>query len=117
MSVEDPTPEIVAAIERAIAWFKNVAIHGILVEEFVNAKGKKDRRMVATPDAGPLWARFYEISSNRPIFLDRDSVVRYSFAELEQERRSGYRYYGSWAAKLVADEYPKWRQKHKLPKE
>ena len=73
--------------------------------------------MVATPDAGPLWARFYEISSNRPIFLDRDSVVRYSFAELGQERRNGYHYYGSWVAKRVVDEYLKWRKEHKLPKE
>ena len=80
-------------------------------------RGKEIGGVVATPNAGSLWARFYEISSNRPIFLDRDSVVRYSFAELGQERRSGYHYYGRGAAKLVADEYSKWRQKYKLPKE
>ena len=42
------------------------------------------------PDAGPIWARFYEIGSNRPVFVGRDGVVKYSVAEIEPERRVGY---------------------------
>ena len=117
MSVEEPTPEIIAAIEGSVEWFRSVTIHGMRLEKFTDAEGQDNRRIVADPDAGPLWARFYEIGSNRPIFLDRDSVVRYSFSEIGQERRTGYAYYGSWAAKLLADEYPRWREKHKFPKE
>ena len=79
--------------------------------------GQNDKRVVTDPDAGPIWGRFYEIGSNRPIFLDRDSVVRYAFSELGQERRNGYAYYGSWANRLLTDAYPQWREKHKLPKE
>ena len=117
MSVEEPTPEIIAAIEGSVEWFRSVTIHGMRLEKFTDAEGQDNRRIVADPDAGPLWARFYEIGSNRPIFLDRDSVVRYSFSEIGQERRTGYAYYGGWAAKLLADEYPRWREKHKFPKE
>lgn len=117
MSVEEPTPEIIAAVEGTVEWFRSVTIHGMRLERFTDAEGQKDRRVVEDPDAGPLWARFYEIDSNRPIFLDRDSVVRYSLSEIGQERRGGYAYYGSWATKLLTDEYPQWREKHKLPKE
>ena len=117
MSVEEPTPAIIAAVEGAVEWFRSVTIHGIRLETFTDAEGQNDRRVVADPDAGPLWARFYELGSNRPIFLDRDSVVRYSFSEIGQERRTGYAYYGGWASKLLADAYPQWREKHKLPKE
>ena len=117
MSVEEPTPEIIAAIEGSIEWFRSVAIHGARLDKFTNAERQDDRRIVADPGARPLWARFYEIGSNRPIFLDRDSVVRYAFSEIGQERRTGYAYYGSWAAKLLADDYPRWREKHKFPKE
>ena len=117
MSVEEPTPPIIAAIEGSIEWFRSVSIRGMRFDEFTDAAGKDDKRIVADPDAGPLWARFYEIGSNRPIFLDRDSVVRYSLAEIGQERRGGYDYYGGWAAKLLANEYPRWREKHKFPKE
>ena len=117
MSIEEPTPEIIAAVEGAVEWFRSVAINGIRQEKFTDADGQDDKRIVADPDAGPLWARFYEIGSNRPIFLDRDSVVRYSFSEIGQERRTGYAYYGSWAARLLTDEYPRWREKRKFPKE
>ena len=111
MSVKEPTPEISAAVEGAVEWFRSVAIHGMRLERFTDADGQKDRRVVADLDAEPLWARFYEIGSNRPIFLDRDSVVRYSFSKIGQERRGGYAYYGNWATKLLTDEYPEWREK------
>ena len=117
MSVEDPTPAIIAAVEGAAEWFRSTAIHGIRLEKFTDADGQADKRVVTDPDAGPIWGRFYEIGSNRPIFLDRDSVVRYAFSELGQERRNGYAYYGSWANRLLTDAYPQWREKHKLPKE
>ena len=111
MSVEEPTPEIIDAIEGAVEWFRSVAIHGMRLERFIDAEGQKDRRVVTDPDAGLLWARFYEIGSNRPIFLDRDSVVRYSLSEIGQERRGGYAYYGSWATRLLTDDYPQWKEK------
>ena len=117
MSVEEPTPAIIAAVEGAVGWFRSTTIHGIRLETFTDAAGQDDKRVVVDPDAGPIWGRFYEISSNRPIFLDRDSVVRYSFSELGQERRTGYAYYGNWATRLITDAYPQWREKHKLPKE
>ena len=117
MSIEEPTPEIIAAVEGSVAWFRSVVIHGIRLDTFINAAGQSDRRVVADPDAEPLWARFYEIGSNRPIFLDRDSVVHYSFSEISQERRTGYAYYGGWAANLLADDYPRWKEKHNFSKE
>ena len=79
--------------------------------------GRKERWLVPDPDAPPLWARFYELGTNRPLYLDRDSVFRYDFTEISYERRSGYSYHGTWAAKLLADGYPRWREKHRLPKE
>lgn len=117
MSIEEPTPEIISAVEGAVGWFERVAIYGKRLEGFTNADGQNDKRIVADPDAGPLWARFYELETNRPIFLDRDSVVRYSFSELGHERRNGYAYYGGWAANLLKKEYPRWKEKHKLQKE
>jgi PelA/Pel-15E family pectate lyase len=114
MSLEEPTSEIMAAVEGAVEWFKSVAIYGIRAERFTDAQGRRDSRIVADSTAGPLWARFYELGSSRPIFLDRDSVVRYSLAEIGQERRGGYAWYGNWAGELLAKEYPAWRSKHNL---
>nr|AAW84076.1 pectate lyase [uncultured bacterium] len=109
MEIEKPSPEIVAAIEGAVAWLKSVAIPGLRYESFTGADGQRDRRVVPDPSAGLLWARFYELGTNRPIFLGRDSVVRAALSDIERERRAGYAYYGTWPASLIAADYPRWR--------
>ena len=60
------------------------------------------------PSAPPLWARFYEIGTNRPLFLGRDGVVRGSLAEIEPERRTHYSWLGPYAADLLDRSYPAW---------
>lgn len=111
MGIEKSSPAIVAAIEAAVAWSRASAISGIRYEDFTGEDGKKDRRVVADPGAKPIWARFYDLSSNRPIFMGRDSVVRYAVSEIEYERRNGYAYYGIWPESLLSRDYPRWREK------
>jgi len=111
MSVEDPSPEIVAAIEGSVAWLQDVAIEGIRQDRVLNPDGRLERILVPDPEAPLLWARFYELETNRPLYLDRDSVYRYDFSEIGYERRSGYSYHGHWAADLLERDYPRWRAK------
>lgn len=112
MEIEHPTHEHVAAIQGAVAWLEAVAIYGFRYERVRDADGQRDAVFVADPNAARLWARFYEFISNRPIFLGRDSVVRYSMDEIEQERRGIYRYYGDWAEDLLTRDYPRWQATH-----
>ncbi len=111
MSVERPSPEVVAAVEGAVRWFQAVAIEGARLERFRRDDGREDLRLVADEDAPRLWARFYELETNRPLFLDRDSVFRYDLAEVSYERRSGYSYVGDWPAKLIDRDYPTWKER------
>jgi PelA/Pel-15E family pectate lyase len=106
MSIKDPSPAVVEAIESAIAWFEQSQLKGIKWVDNGN-----DRVVVQDPDAGPLWARFYEIGTNRPIFVGRDGVVKYSVAEIEHERRTGYSWYVDSPAKLLQKDYLAWKKK------
>jgi PelA/Pel-15E family pectate lyase len=110
MAVEHPSPEITRAIESAVDWFRAVKITGIRVElKTASEMGAKfDRVVVEDANAPLLWARFYEIGTNRPIFSGRDGVVHYRMSEIEQERRTGYRWYVDRPAKLLDEEYPAW---------
>ena len=115
MGIEHPPPEVVQAIEGAVAWFRANQIKGILVKT-VPAPGTPkgtDNIVIADPAAPPLWARFYELGTNRPIFCGRDSVVKYSLAEIEYERRNGYRWYVDRPAQLLDTEYPEWLRKQR----
>jgi len=113
MEIKQPTPEISAAIEGAVAWFKAVAIPGLRYRRGMESDGQREGSVVADPQAGPLWARFYELGSNRPVFTGRDKVIHYSLDEIERERRGGYDYYGDWPVALLAKDYPQWRARHK----
>ncbi len=115
MGTEHPSPEIIAAVEGAVAWFKEVPVRGLRVEDFTGSDGRPDCRAVADPTAPPLWARFYELGTNRPIFTGRDKIIHYDFNLIERERRTGYGYFGDWPAGLLAKDYPRWRAKNKLP--
>ncbi len=94
-AIDHPSPEVTRAVQAAIAWFDAVRITGIRVDRRPAPGTARGYDLVVVPDASapPLWARFYEIGTNRPIFSGRDSVVKYSLAEIEYERRTGYRWY------------------------
>jgi PelA/Pel-15E family pectate lyase len=115
MGEENPPPGIIAAIEGAVAWFRAVPIKGLRVDGTPGADGQRDRHAVADPAAPALWARFYELGTNRPIFTGRDKVIRYDYNEIERERRTGYSYLGRWPATLLENYHPRWRAKNKLP--
>ncbi len=112
MSVERPSPEIVAAIEGAVAWLQAVAIKGVRLDRIPGPDGRTERRLVKDPAAPPLWARFYELGTDRPLYLDRDSILNHDYAKVGYERRSGYDYHGTWATSLLAKDYPAWRARH-----
>lgn len=113
MSVESPSPDLVAAIDAAVAWLDASKITGFR-SEIVSAPslpGGRDRIVIADEKAPPMWARFYELGTNRPLFMGRDSVPRYRLEDIEHERRVGYAWYNTSAASLLAKDYPRWRAK------
>lgn len=112
MSVEHPGQDVITAVESAVAWFRVAALKGIRVDEISDPKFPKgnDRQVVADPAAPLLWARFYEIGTNLPIFSDRDGVAKHELAEIGYERRNGYRWLYNWPQPLLNQEYPRWQE-------
>lgn len=109
MGIDNPSPEIVNAIQSAVAWFHKVKINGIRLEEFTNKDGLKDRRIVADKNAPAMWARFYGLEDNRPFFCERDGIKKYTLAEIPK-RRTGYNWYTK-GPQRVLDAYKKWQPK------
>lgn len=109
MSIEQPSSEIIGAVEGAVAWLRAVPITGQRLDRIKHADGRTERLLVPDPAAPLLWARFYELGTNRPLYMDRHSVPVYEFAEIDDERRSGYNYLGTWPAGLLERDFPAWR--------
>jgi PelA/Pel-15E family pectate lyase len=108
--MEQPAPsrEVVAAVNGGIAWLKAHQIAGY--DWRPDEKGV--RSLIANPDAAPIWARYYDPATGKPIFGDRDRTIHDDVAELSVERRNGYAWYGRGAAKALKA-YQQWSLRHR----
>ena len=102
MSIESPDADVVRAVKAGVAWIESARIEG-----YRYRKKRTGPALVKDPQARPLWARFYEIETNRPIFSDRDGIVKYDLEQIGSERRGGYTWFGHWGDQ-AAEAYAKW---------
>jgi PelA/Pel-15E family pectate lyase len=110
MQLPDPTAKEIAAVHAACAWFDKTKIEG----KAFRVVGKESRKLVDAPGNGPIWARYYEIGTDRPIFGDRDKTIHDDVNEISSERRKGYGWYRD-TPKRVLEHYRKWAKLHPLP--
>jgi PelA/Pel-15E family pectate lyase len=110
MAADAPTPAMVSAIDGAVAWLRRAALHGVRLDRRPDpaAPGGFDLVVADDPAATPLWARFYEIATDRPIYSGRDGLIKYRLSEIEIERRTGYSWLGPYATALLDSEYDGW---------
>jgi PelA/Pel-15E family pectate lyase len=107
MELPRPEPDIVAAVHAAAAWFDKTKINDVAYKD-TDGNG---RRLVSAPGEGPLWARFYEIGTARPIFGDRDKTIHDTVDEISKERRNGYGWYRD-TPKRALEHYIRWSRLH-----
>lgn len=109
MHVKHPSPQVKKSIKEAVEWFNLVKITGYNFKHISdpNQAGGKDAIVVADPNS-TIWARYYEIGTNKPFFTGRDSIKKYNLTEIENERRAGYAWYGTWPQKILTKDYSAW---------
>lgn len=105
MTLDAPDARVRAAVRGAAAWLRENALWG-----YEHAGWSQ---LTPRPGAGPLWARFYEIGTNRRFFSNRDGVVRYDPAELT-DRAEGYGWFTTAPAAHLAA-YEAWARRHAEP--
>jgi PelA/Pel-15E family pectate lyase len=117
MQLDNPSKEVITSVQSAVKWFEESKIYGIRVEwvdsshaDYKYHSTDKDRVVVEDQDAPPIWTRFYELGTHKPMFCRRDGKIVYSLAEVERERRTGYRWYLNWP-QIILDIYPAWQKK------
>lgn len=113
MSLGKPSPEIVASVNGAVAWFESHKMEGIKLEKEIAQNGTKNTIVVADKTAPPLWARFYDLETGKPFFCDRDGIKKNALAEIGSERRNGYSWYTDAPARVLK-KYPEWKKELNL---
>jgi hypothetical protein len=112
MSLPQPSPDVVRAVDAAAAWFE---AHKIMGYTWSGGRGTPGgRKLAASAGAGPLWARYDSLTTGRPIFGDRDQSIHDDVMEISLERRNGYAWFGE-APRHALSEYARWRVRHSPP--
>lgn len=107
MRLPKPNPQVIAAVRAAAAWFEKTKISNKVYQR----TGNDGRQLAPAPGSGPIWARYYEIGTDRPIFGDRDKTIHDKLEEISRERQRGYAWYRD-TPKRALEEYAVWSKAH-----
>ena len=117
MNIDKPNKKIIESVQAAVKWFSDSKIYNTRIETFEAPQFEskymtitKDTRVVIDSTAPPIWTRYYELGTGRPLFCDRDSKYLYSMAEVSRERRVGYAWY-IYNPEKVLKKYTEWQKK------
>ncbi|GEC71203.1 hypothetical protein FFL01_07420 [Flavobacterium flevense] len=115
MLVEQPSTAVKQAVKDAVDWFNGAKLFDITTQKITDATQPSGQDVVVVPSPGNvIWARFYDLTNNLPLFCGRDGIPKTTLAEIENERRVGYSWYGNWPSALIGSEYTNWKAKHGL---
>jgi PelA/Pel-15E family pectate lyase len=115
MRIDKPSEEVKTAVSKAMEWLNNVKIVGYKFEHVADASqaNGKGARLVADATS-TIWSRYYDIDTDKPFFSGRNSEKVYDVQQIENERRTGYAWYGTWPQKLIDKAYLQWAKKNGL---
>lgn len=93
--------QLFGSIDAAIQWLSSHPIRDIRIEEYTDAEGRPDKRMIPSPGAPLLWARYYDLEHAQPLYSDRRGLPLKSFNDIEYERRNGYQWVGDTPQRVI----------------
>ena len=112
MNSPEPSAQVKTAISSGVSWLHEHAIYNKAVVGSRNTP--EGRRLVEQQGAGPLWARYYALETEKPIFGDRDKTIHDDMNEISLERRNGYAWFNTAPAAALT-EYETWKRSHSAP--
>jgi PelA/Pel-15E family pectate lyase len=107
MRLPNPSPEVAAAVHAGAAWLQRAALRDVQW----TGKSPEGRRLVPKPGAAPVWARYYDVATMKPIFGERDHTIHDDVMDLAPGRRNGYGWFVGGPSKALAA-YEVWARTH-----
>ncbi|ESQ79531.1 pectate lyase [Asticcacaulis sp. YBE204] len=104
MKQSTPSPALKTAIHTGIATLQRLAIPDM---DFTYVEAIDARRFIDKPGARPIWGRYLDLKTLKPIFGDREKNIYDSVADVEKQGKKGYAWYSRNPQKAL-DAYVAW---------
>lgn len=105
MEIEAPSDAVKQAIRGGVSW-----LNASIIRDRAWVKSDQDYQLVTEQGAKPLWARYYSLDGNKPIFGDRDKSIHDDVMGISKERRTGYAWYTTSPQKALST-FTKWEKR------
>ncbi|HKK68998.1 MAG TPA: pectate lyase, partial [Bacteroidales bacterium] len=114
MSLTNPSQKVKTAIANACQWLEDAKIEGYKLVYIPDSNAAENYNRILKKDKnGPdLWARFYNLKTGKPLYVDRGRKICNRYNEISYERRNNYVYIEQFAHKLLTEDFPQWKKKH-----
>jgi PelA/Pel-15E family pectate lyase len=114
MSLANPSQKVQTAVVNACQWLEDAKIEGYKLAYIPDSNAAEDYNRILKKDKnGPdLWARFYNLKTGKPLYVDRGGKVCENYNDISYERRNNYAYIEQFAHKLLTEDFPRWKKKH-----
>lgn len=107
MTIKNPSLEVKNSVEGAVEWFEKSKISNIKEEFYMDKNNKYNAKITHCDFCKPMWAKCYDIKTNKPFFADRNGNIVLQLDDIPVERRIGYEWYGYYPQKAL-DAYKIW---------
>lgn len=112
MSLPNPSSETKKAIVAGISWLQ---AHAIYDKAVVGGRDTPEgRHLIDQKGSGPIWARFYSLDTEKPVFGDRDKTLHDDMNEISRERRNGYAWFNVEPSSAIKV-FDTWKVEHGAP--
>ncbi len=107
MKLPNPSAGLKSAIRTGIATLQSLAIRDM---DFTYVAEIDARRFIEKPGALPIWGRYLDLKTMKPIFGDRAKIIYDNVADVEKGGRKGYAWYSRNPQKAI-DAFAEWSQR------
>tara|TARA_R110001592_G_C13190615_1_gene752591 strand:+ start:11073 stop:12296 length:1224 start_codon:yes stop_codon:yes gene_type:complete len=136
MRIAPEYPEVIPSVEASVNWLNQVAMNhkqiakiklaANLDKQFIefreNPEDNKpshitfipkhyDKQIIHTESDLRLWARFYDLDTLNPIYVDWGGKIMHQYDALPISMRLSYQWVGLWPEYTLVKAYPVWREK------
>ncbi len=102
MRIENPSPEVVNAIQHATKWMNEVKIRSTMVLE---SSGEEVES--SDEDEAFTWAHYYEMDRSEPVFAN-DDMMYDTYVAIPDDMRGTHFWYSDLPQQLLTTDYPRW---------
>ncbi|MET0355161.1 MAG: pectate lyase [Cellvibrio sp.] len=99
LMTQPQTSQVTAAVKAGLTWFSSPNTY---LANYTYDSSKASTNPIVYKSGSRMWYRFYDLSTNKGFFSDRDGSKFYDITQMSEERRTGYSWGGSYGENIIS---------------